>query len=377
MKTIRFFFILIAFLPLPVLAKSALCSPAHVNQRLVVAYLGADQAWQLTAAQQQQLKTALQHVTVVNYAFIRVVNNRLNFTATDIANIKIIQQISPKTPIIISIGGWGGRDDFNFMYDSTSRSTFINSVKFALKKYKIAGVDVDWENEQLAPTFAANDLVSLLSELRQQLPKNTCITNAVPGSPIYWSQYPAASLWQANVNWTTLMSYDDYGTFGPSAELAAPLYKDPSYVQQMGYPYPVTSGNRAVQYYQQQGLPSRKIVLGIPFYCHSYYLTRGLGLHDVVLDANINSQVDYSVAYKKYKRRLFQYHVGKTSYGLIDLPDTNVVRFLSCDSPESIYQKMDYVSKKKLGGVSFWSLLQDLPYHAPDSLLKAINKGEK
>lgn len=157
----------------------------------------------------------------------------------------------------------------------------------------------------------------------------------------------------------------------------------------------------AVNHYYQQGLPADKIILGIPFYCHSYYVDNAAidnqssspGLHVPVLDSNINSQVSYNEAWNLYGEQLFAYQDqtdpkqdALSYYGLIPLDNTNVSRFMSCDNPQSIASKVAYVKGKNaiidttdkktiLGGIAFWSLQQDLPVNDNYSLLRAIKEN--
>jgi GH18 family chitinase len=239
-------------------------------------------------------------------------------------------------------------------------------------------------------------------ELKQKFANGGyCVSNAVPGTAAYWKNYPKTNLWANSVDWTTVMAYDNYGTFGSKTEHGAALYDLNRNNDKEEYPYPTTSGDIAVHYYYQEGLPAEKIVLGIPFYCHSYYVDHAVvdkqsqhpGLHVPVLDPNINSQISYQDAWHLYGEQLFTYEdttgttLGAVSYyGLIPLPHTHVSHFISCDSPASIASKVAYVKgnnsirdaehkKSNLGGVAFWSLQQDLPLNEPYSLLRAINNA--
>lgn len=384
------------------------CASLNFNHGLVIGYLGADSSWALKNSDQVKLEEQLSHVSMINYSFIRLGkdnngNTILAPSQQDIENIQLLRQLKPDLPIMIAVGGWGERDGFMpFLGNNEQRTIFIKSVKDFLSEYRLDGIDVDWENELLASEQEIAGVASLLQDLHDTVGKyGYCVTNAVPGTEAYWTNYPHASLWQASVNWTTVMSYDHYGTFGPRTEHASSLY-DVSRKNDEAYPYPTTSGNRAVKHYYEQGLPAEKIILGLPFYCHSYYVhnskiisnTSTPGLYVPVLDPNISSQVSFTDAYQTYGDKLYNYRLNldegnfhaATFYGLIPLENTEVSRFMSCENPESILGKMAYVEGQnplsaaeqktiKLGGVSFWSLQQDLPFSHPLSLLRAIHEG--
>lgn len=366
----------------------------------VIAYLGSDMAWQLSPAQKAKLKTQLQNIDVLNYAFVRFKqddngNTVLDLSSNDVKMIKALREIRPDLPIILSVGGWGGRGAFKPILDNPqARRVFVNSVFDALQKYQLDGIDIDWENEQLATRQDKRGLVGLFDALSARAkPQGYCVTNAVPATAAYWYNYPNASRWKDDVNWTTIMAYDHYGTVGPTTDFGASLYaSDRSEINTPNYPYKTTSGNKAIKHYRRQGLPAKKEILGVPFYCHSYYVdnknvnlnARYPGLHVPVLDPNISSQVTYSDAYAMYGEQLFQYrqvlgpknNKASTFYGLIPISGTPVSRFMSCDSPQSMADKVRYVkSGPKLGGVSFWELSQDLPYSNSKSLLRAISEN--
>lgn len=381
------------------------CAPGSTKDPYIIAgYLGADYQWSLSEQQKKELKKSLQHVSVVNYAFVRFGKDKqnntiLSLTNDDINNIQQLRQARPDLPILLSIGGWNAREAFTpFLNDPQKIQLFVDSVFNILNTYQLDGIDVDWENEQLASQKEIKGLVQLFKKLREKAnTRGFCVTSAIPATPAYWKNYPNASTWGDYLDWTTIMAYDHYGTFGSETEHAASLYASKSANDRASdYPYPVTSGNLAVQHYVKQGLSAKKILLGLPFYCHSYYVEQASikkdeqtpGLHTKVLDPNISSQVIYSEAYEKYGDQLFKYrqdlgnkkYNAPTFYGLIDVPDTSVSRFMSCDAPESIKAKVRYVKgvnplqNQTLRGVSIWNIIQDLPYDHQLSLLKAINE---
>ncbi len=383
------------------------CAQAQRKSPKIIAYLGADSSWDLKKEDLGQLSEQLSKVTLVNYSFARLAidqqgNTILEISAQDIENIKLLRQLKPGLPIILAVGGWGEREGFDAVVSSKdTRALFIQSALDILHRYQLDGIDIDWENELLASQQEINGIAALMRELKTASRKpGYCVTNAVPGNEAYWKKYPKTKLWADAVDWTTVMAYDNYGTFGSRTEHGAALY-EPHRPEDNNYPYPGTSGDRAVNYYFHQGLPAEKIVLGIPFYCHSYYVdnknidtkAENPGLYAPVIDPNINSQISYKDAWKKYGEKLFLYQ-QKTAfqldainfYGLIPIENTQITRFMSCDNPQSIMSKIAYIKgrnsfsekaqkKISLGGVSFWSLQQDLPVSDSNSLLRAIVDG--
>lgn len=383
------------------------CSEGATKKDKVMAYIGADTDWNINNEDLQKIREQLEKVTLVNYSFVRFsedANGNIipKLSAQDIANIKTLRQLKPDLPILLAVGGWGDRQGFStFVKTKKKRAVFIKEARNIVNTYQLDGMDIDWENELLATTDEINGVASLMVELKQNFASGGyCVSNAVPGTAAYWKKYPKTKLWANSVDWTMVMAYDNYGTFGSKTEHGAALY-DLNRKQDKQYPYPTTSGDIAVNYYYQGGLPLTKIVLGIPFYCHSYYVDNAMidkqsntpGLHVPVLDPNINSQISYQQAWSLYGEQLFAYQEqadlkldAVSYYGLIPLHNTNVSRFISCDSPRSIASKVAYVKgknsisearhiKTNLGGVAFWSLQQDLKLSERYSLLRAINES--
>jgi chitinase len=397
--------VMCSFLMLSNAQSKPYCTDRKLNSKKIIAYLGADSSWSLKDGDLDKLNAQLDKVSLVNYSFIRlqkdnIGNTILKLSNQDSENIALLHQLKPELPIMIAIGGWGERQAFSaFLGDKEKTQIFVDSVKKVLEQNRLDGIDVDWENELLASQSEINGVTALLSQLHDIVgKKGYCITNAVPGTKAYWQNYPNAGDWADFVDWTTIMAYDNYGTFGPKTEHGAALYEKDR-IDNGNYPYPTAAGDMAVKHYFRQGLVANKIILGIPFYCHSYFVdnkyidtsAKTPGLHTQVLDPNINSQISYESAYNSFGDTLFSYkHVINenytASYGLISIANTNVSQFLSCDNRESINDKINYVlgnnsisqitgENTTLGGVSFWSLQQDLPYSHHRSLLGAIVDG--
>lgn len=377
------------------------CAQGKSKIDKVIAYIGADTDWNVNDEDLEKLRDQLDKVDLVNYAFVRFVKNAEGniiprLTQQDITNIRVLRELKPDLPIVLAVGGWGDREGFAaFVTSKAKRSVFIHAARKLLNAYQLDGMDIDWENELLASQEEINGVASLMVELKQNVGEGGyCVSNAIPGTKAYWTRYPETKLWANAVDWSTIMAYDNYGTFGPTTEHGAALY-DSHAKEDKQYPYPTSSGDIAVHYYHQGGLPADKILLGLPFYCHSYYVNNAAinwqsetpGLHVQVLDPNINSQVSYDAAWSLYGEKLFAYQENAASYyGLLQLANRNVTRFMSCDSPESIARKIAYVKGEnsmseaedftvKLGGVAFWSLQQDLPVSHPYSLLRAISEN--
>src|SRR5688572_25877148 len=87
----------------------------------------------------------------INYAFIDIKDNRawLHNEATDTVNLRKLSElkkINPDLKILISIGGWTWSKNFSdAVLTDTSTKNFANSCIDIVARFKLDGVDIDWE----------------------------------------------------------------------------------------------------------------------------------------------------------------------------------------------------------------------------------------
>ena len=383
------------------------CSSAHqlycgttdfqktvANNSLIDAYYSPEHL--VDSSELVGIAKRLQHVDVISYGFGSIESNRLTLTKTDKHNIKLLNRWrynhlrsngEPEFALVLSIGGWGGRFSFTpFLSDASKLDSFVQSANQLVSDMEIDGIDVDWENVSITSKIEQKGVSALMHQLKSQLPSGACISNAVPATPFYWKQYPSAEQWGKDVDWSVVMGYDLYGTFGPFTEIASNLHKVkvgsiPTSKYQYNYPESV-SVSKALNHYHNQGLPASKLIMGVPFYCHSYFTdsNRNGGLRQPVYDANISSQIPIGQALALWKQGKVSKLNDDSSYSLIPIQGargTARFQFLSCETPESISKKVQYTKQQGLAGVSMWELSQDVNYDSSDSLLHAMTNTKK
>ncbi|CEL08198.1 hypothetical protein ASPCAL11349 [Aspergillus calidoustus] len=167
----------------------------------------------------------VQDVTHVALAFMRSdLFNRQNvtewplFTAVDNVRAKF----SPRTKIMVAIGGWGDTEGFSAAAASEeSRGLFARNVRDMLKDTGADGVDIDWEypggngedykrNPNSAKEWEIEAYPKLLSSIRTAIGPNKLISAAVPGLPRDMLAFtsdtiPAIS---ASLDFFNVMTYD-------------------------------------------------------------------------------------------------------------------------------------------------------------------------
>jgi chitinase len=294
----------------------------------------------------------------------------------------------PGLQLMVSIGGWDAAPQYSdIALTRRSRRRFAEScIKAFLVEQGFDGIDLDWEfpvqggMNRSRPQDRA-DATALVREFRRQLDalgrrthRHYLLTVATPAGT--WQQGGAYSVSDSydlaalarSVDWLNVMTYDMNNIFSPLSGFNAPLGADP----RDAAPEPARSGDNltgAVRFYESQGVPAAKIMLGVAFY--------GRGFTGVASqDAGLYSKYSGGFAETPWKSIRAQF-----------LTDPDWVRhwslsaqapwlynarqhiFFSYDDPLSLGIKADFARRQRLRGVMIWVLGED---DAGNCLLNAL-----
>ncbi|KAJ7255293.1 glycoside hydrolase family 18 protein [Mycena rebaudengoi] len=181
---------------------------------------------------------------------------------------------------LLSIGGWTGSIHFSTaVATQENRTAFVNAVLGLVSKYKLDGIDFDWEYpgkeglpcNKVDPADSANFL-AFLQQLRGTSDgQDLVLTAAVGITPFVGSDGAPmndVSEFAKVLDRIALMAYDVWGpwstTVGPNAPLddaCAPT------ADRAG------SAASAVKAWTNAGFPADQIVLGVAAYGHSFHVT--------------------------------------------------------------------------------------------------------
>ena len=309
----------------------------------------------------------------INYAFVDIRDDRawLHNEATDSINLRNLAGLKAQNPslkILISIGGWSWSKLFSdAVLTDSSRAVFASSSIELVSKYKIDGVDIDWEypsqigdGNKFRPEDKQNYTL-FFKILRQGLDSlgkvngtHYLITTAVGASQQFIDNTEMDKA-QQYLDYVNIMSYDFREGGDSLSGHHTNLYnsKDPHDIRQR-------SADMAVQQFEAAGVPASKLVMGCAFYGHGWIMktddNNGLyrasaapfrtGSGYTYLKDSLINQKGYvrywdPVAHAPY---LFQ-------------ADQKI--FISYDDEESVKDKCKYVKKNKLAGVMFWEYNSD------------------
>ncbi len=352
--------------------------PDHSAQKkVVIGYVGGYRG--LVDVQ----KIAAEKLTHINYAFVDVKNNRafLHREATDTVNFRQLNQLKLKNPdlkILISIGGWAWSENFSdAALSDTSRKAFAESAVKIIEKFKLDGVDIDWEYPGIAGeegnVFRPEDkqnFTLMLKELRLELDtlekkyqSKKLLTIAVGGFTNF-IRHTEMDKVQQYLDFVNLMTYDFYN--GDFAGHHTNLYNSKSHPAE-------NYADKTFREFAAAGVPAEKLVMGIAFYSRSFTLKESAknGLGDSVLksrygkgytflkDSLIN-QKGFKKYYDKDAKASYLYNAASREY-------------MTYDDERSVKAKCEYVLKNNMGGVMFWEYDSDLNGY----LLHQINKSLK
>ncbi len=294
---------------------------------------------------------------------------------------------------MLSIGGWGQAPQYSDLaLTPESRSAFARScIQQYIAGQGFEGLDLDWEFpvhgglNKSRPEDKA-DATALVQELRRQLDEQGAhdrrhyyLTLATPGGT--WQQGGAYSVSDSydlralavSVDWLNVMTYDMNNIYSPCSDFNTPLAadpKDPSPEPQKR----LDNLRGAVAYYEAQGVPAAKIMLGVAFYGRGF---TGVSATDAGLYSKYGGGFPgtawKTVQSEFLKDPAWQRHWSDSAQAPW-LYNAQKQIFFTYDDPESMAVKAGFTQTQHLRGAVAWVLGED---DAENSLLDALVSGLK
>lgn len=326
-----------------------------------------------------QLSIDPNKLTHINYAFVNVQDSMAWLTniETDTVNFRILNElkkINPDLKILISIGGWSWSGNFSdAVLTPGSRKKFAKTSVDIVADYDLDGVDIDWEypaqrgndnvyrpEDKENYTLMFKEIRKALDELSKETGKYYELTTAVGASYRYIenTEMDKAAKYLDYVN---LMTYDFY-TSGDTAGHHSNLYPPEDYAKD-------ASAHKSFSEFVKAGVPSEKLVMGIPFYGRSWIM-KSAEKHGINMPVEGRAR---GGGYTYIKDSLvdqkgFVRHWDENAQApyLFNAETNQLVVY---DDEESAKLKCEYVIENNMGGVMFWQYASD----TAEYLLDAIN----
>ncbi len=316
-------------------------------------------------------------LTHINYAFADIIDGKIaSYLDNDEANFNVLnslKQDNPDLKIMISVGGW-----------SRSREIFAQSAIDFLKKYEIDGIDLDWEYPGLAGdgnVYRAVDkqnFTLMLQTLREYLDRQSdldgrtsdpyLLTIATGASQSYLDHTEMHKA-QLYLDFINIMTYDFHTGGSPIAGHHSNLYPSKS------IHFTGPSADKAVQQHIDAGIPSDKLVLGVPFYGRSW---TGVRRADNGLYQWTNSTERGSAGFDDLrdeyinKNGFTRYWDSEAKAPYLWNPDTSTI--FVYDDEESVAHKTDFIKARGLGGAMFWEYSSNYGEELLNALHNGLNK---
>lgn len=309
-------------------------------------------------------KNNIRQLTHINYSFADIIDGKMvEGRPTDSVNLvllkKHISTTNPDCKLIVSVGGGSWSNNFSDMaITPNGRQLFIASAISFIKKYQLDGLDVDWEypclkgNNNLLRKEDKQTYTLLLKELRnamdsmgQALNKHYILSTAIPCFHVFYENVEIEKV-HPYLDFINLMCYDFYGEWDSVSGHQSNLYSTLNSRK--------LSGDSTVRLLLQSGVPSEKIIYGVPFYSYSWQVNETSPKAINMQGKAVNYNGTYEDILEKYidKNGFISYwdSVSQMPY----LWNDSLKVFITYENPQSIAIKCDYILKNNLGGTMFW-----------------------
>ncbi|OGM50071.1 endochitinase 1 [Aspergillus bombycis] len=232
--------------------------------------------------------------------------------------------------VLLSIGGYTNSQSWaGILNVEANRKTFARTAVELMHDVGFDGVDIDWEYPKQE---SAEDMVSLLKEVREEL--DSCSKEHTNGKRFLLTI--ACSAGASNYKVLRMSGMDKY----------LDLWN------LMAYDYV----DDAIKYYTSNGVPPKKIVLGIPLYGRAFVNTTGLGQPYVGVGTGM---ADAGVWHYKV--------LPLANANVVELPDLGASysydeknkMYVSYDTVKTTIAKADYIKKQGLAGEMWWETSMD------------------
>lgn len=313
----------------------------------------------------------------INLAFGKVENNVVVSELEAVrSELERIHALKPELKIVLSVGGWGAGGFSEAAYTKEGRSSFAKSCREIVDKYKLDGIDIDWEYPcisiagiKAAPEDKEN-FTELLKEIRQELDRDAdrhYLLSIAGGGDRYYTRCTELGKASEYLDYVQLMSYDLRGGFSLQSGHHTNLFSNQADLQN-------ASTDEGVKAYLEAGVPREKLVIGVAFYSRWWKGVPDInhGWMQYAQEAGLYGP-DYGELKEKYinKNGYTRYWDDEAKAPYLFNGDT----FISYDDEESIAEKVKYVREEGLAGVMYWEYKCDSTHTLMQALGNAM-KGE-
>ena len=251
------------------------------------------------------------------------------------------------TKVVVSLGGGGQSENFvPVSKDNTLRQKFVANLVQFVADHKLDGIDMDWEWEY--------NPVPEADTIREALPKDKSLSAALPCSP-YYGKWFTAEVLVKNLDWFGFMTYDMTGDWDDKAMFDSPLYPHEGYT--------TWSWEETRDYWKKRGVPTEKMVFGIPSFGFEFKGATGPGTDFTKGSAK---QVPYKDIVTNTEWEYYFDSVSVEPYGV------SSAGYVTFEDPHSSAVKSRWVKDNGYAGIMVWELSHDYIKDSGNPILDSI-----
>lgn len=216
-------------------------------------------------------------LTDIYFAFMKPATNGTISTTTSGSESKILAPLATNCQkngvrLHLSVGGANHSGNFASVVSSaTNRTRFVNSVATWIEKYKLDGVNIDWEfpsaNQATNLTLLMKELKTKLNAMEITMGKNLELSAAV--SPLLWNSDAINDEFISYCDFIHIMAFDSGGICCVCSGNQHSSYETAQRsLKKWTTGLATTCGGNS----KGKNAPTSKLVLAIPFYSGSPYV---------------------------------------------------------------------------------------------------------
>ncbi len=315
-------------------------------------------------------------LTHIIYSFLKLQNDTLCFhndsQKNSLQQLVQLKKDFPQLKIMVSVGGWSGCAPCSDLFAAEEhRKNFAKTTVALFRQYSIDGLDLDWEYPAIEgfpghkfDSADKNNFTHLIKTLRQEMGNDYLLSFAAGGFVKYLEQSVDWDAVMPQVDFVNLMTYDLVGGYATVTGHHTAL---------KSYRPGQESVSKCVNWLIDKKINANKLIIGAAMYARVW---------ENVPDTNHGlfqpGKFKRGVAYAEFKNYFsdtsgYKYYRDKNSKAPYQY-NRSLQLFATFDDRYSIKEKTKFIRRKKLGGIMFWELSQDIK---EDGLLEEMSKNLK
>lgn len=277
--------------------------------------------------------TTIDGVNVVSPAFLYLDDNgnlKENIGNSGQAYIEWAHNNGYKVWPMVSNADAGLTVTSQIMNSYAKRQKLIENIVNACVKYKLDGINVDFENMKQEDKNLYSRFIIELTPRLKEMGLVTSVDVTAPDGGETWSLCFDRNVIGDVADYIVFMAYDEYGVSSTKPGTTA------------GYDWVKLSLNK---FLQTEEIESNKIILAVPFYTRVWTTTNGNTTSKTVSMKNTASVIPDGVE-KKWDEDLKQYYVEYT--------DGGAQKQIWIEDINSLKEKVSLITENNLAGVGSW-----------------------